>query len=139
VLSAFLAHPLFCYYDNKMIKATSFKAIKPPMPTKEYNQYMKDAGVASEDALTQVHVKKIIANAVDGFLRGDLSTDGLSMICNRLFRVVTKLPGDDQQLLDVVIAGSELSFYVRQPKLLPQFNSFLRKVLEYREHLLTTI
>lgn len=133
MLCAFLAHPLFDNMKSAMNNVTLSKEIRTRMPTTEYNQYMKDAGAASEDALSETQVKKIIANAVDGFLRGELSTDGLSMIFNRLFRVVTKLPGDDQQLLDVVIAGSELSFYVRQPKLLPQFNSFLKQVLEYRE------
>ncbi len=111
------------------------KIIKIPMPVRQYKAYKKIAHVKSEKAMSEAQTKSIFAQAVDGFLKGDISIDGLAMICNKLFQRLIKIKNRDPKFFDTIIAGLELSFYIRSPKLLSIFSGFLKSVLDYRENM----
>lgn len=113
--------------------STADKTIKLPFPSKKYNLYKVACGEDKESNLTEAQINKIYKLMVNDFLNGGISVDDISSICNSLFDRTVKVAGSGSKLFDAINAGSELGFYVRNPKLSTQFNSFLKGVLEYGE------
>jgi len=85
-----------------------------------------------EKNLTENEVKNVFLNIVSDFKNEKISLDDLSKLANELFFKLTAIKGNDQKLLNTIIAAQELSYYVRNERLIPQFNMFILEVLNYK-------
>lgn len=93
-------------------KTKIIKAVLPP----QYETYKASLGVASEAEMTEEQIKKIYVLAVEEFLKGDISTDGISAIFNRLFTRLTKLSGENFDLLNAIISQIRVIILHPQPR-----------------------
>jgi hypothetical protein len=108
------------------------KIISTPFPSKEFKKILLKCEVNNIDQITLEQMKKIYILTVDLFLKGSLSTDGIASIFNNLFTKGTYLNNEDKNILDAIIAASELSFYIRKPEVSNLFMNFLKEVIDYR-------
>jgi hypothetical protein len=112
---------------------TADKVIRLPTSSM-YKKYIQQVGVKEAKDLTINKINEIYSFMVMDFLAGNISTDEISSICNKLFDRASKFSGtENNDIFEMVNSGSELGFYIRDPKLLPLFNSFLKKFLSYGE------
>lgn len=112
---------------------TSNKTIRTPFPEEFWSKIKTEVNIQGEK-FSEEQIKRIYVLVVDAFLGGDISTDAVAGICNKMFDKVVQIKGkDDSDLLQAIIAGSELAFYIRNQNLLIQFNGFLKDVIRYAD------
>lgn len=112
--------------------------IETKFPQEMYDKYLFQTGVEDGNKMSLSQMDKIFLLSRDDFITGKLGLDEFSDICNNLFGyIVEKIDsGKDMQIMDVLLAGAELSFYVRQnpnPEKDKQLLYFLQEVSEYKK------
>jgi len=110
-------------------------AIKFQFPTRKANAYLKKAGGSSFGKLSHKQLEAVFVMAVDGFMKGELSLDELSGLCNHLW--FEALPGKEKfstELAHALYSGAELAYYVRhtmEESAAKTFIGFLNDVVGY--------
>jgi len=120
---------------NRELRDTP-RVIKTPFPARRFRAYVRSAGAVSPDDLDGRQIEHIFQAALRDFRTGRLSLDARSSIAGRLWTQAF-VPSDircSPDLHAVLLAGSELSFYVRKSgsdAVGRIFLSFLRQVLGF--------
>lgn len=108
----------------------STKTFKYKFPEKKYQKLSENNALGSNP--TAVEIRKVFLQGFEVYLDGKMSIDDFSLICGRLFSLLTKIKNEkDLELIDALVAGDELRFYFRKENLLGGAKGFLKSIFEY--------
>jgi len=113
-----------------MLISSKDSEINIKFPEKKFNSFVTEIGIKDDKDMTKEQLRKILILSIESFLNGSFSTDQLSSICSKFWDQSLKV---GEELHDIFDAGSELAFYIRHPKSLSTFNSFLIDLINFYE------
>lgn len=99
--------------------------IKIEFPQEKFDEYLKQVGATKTDELNENQMVDVLRLAFEDYKRGSISLDGLSVVANELFNLVSKI--SNKELVSILEEVGDMAYQVRQRDMTKELSEFLDK------------
>lgn len=99
--------------------------IKIEFPREKFDEYLKQVRAAKIEKLSENQVIDLLRLAYEDYKKGNISLDGLSVVANELFNMVSRL--SNKELVLILEEVGDMAYQERQGELTEKLAEFLEK------------